>query len=155
MISRQTVKFTLTPEAQASCSGNRIIYPKHVPGDAATDLRWFSTTRQRRSLMPNEVVLFHTGLLVELPANVCGIIIDRSGRAAEGIHVVGGLVDPGYRGEIKVALTCTDRAVHYLRVTERIAQLVLVPFVAPLWEWAGTLTETERGPNGFGSTGDD
>src|SRR3954451_14249584 len=75
-----------------------------------------------------------TGVAIALPAGVAGLVTPRSGLAAtHGITIANapGLVDPGYRGELRVTLLNTGDAPYAARAGERIAQLVLVPFVAP------------------------
>ena len=98
-----------------------------------------------------------TGLALEIPAGWAGLVLPRSGLAARhGIALVNapGLIDPGYRGEVRVLLLNTDRAEPFeIASGDRIAQLVLVRFEAPELEQAASLAPTARGEAGFGSTG--
>jgi len=98
-----------------------------------------------------------TGLAVEIPPGHAGLVLPRSGLAARhGITLANapGLIDPGYRGEIRVLLINTDPAERFeVRPGDRIAQLVLTPFIEADPLEVSTLSETERGEGGFGSTG--
>jgi dUTP pyrophosphatase len=97
-----------------------------------------------------------TGLAVAIPVGWAGLVVPRSGLAARhGIGVVNapGLIDAGYRGEIKVLLVNHgDEAVH-LEAFERIAQLVVVPVAGQEIVEVDELPPSQRGVGGFGSTG--
>jgi dUTP pyrophosphatase len=98
-----------------------------------------------------------TGIAVAIPEGHAGLVVPRSGLAAEhGITLVNtpGLVDAGYRGEVRVLMLNTDRERSF-KVTpgDRIAQLVLVRVEAPEPAEVGELSATVRGEGGFGSTG--
>ncbi|PZU37042.1 MAG: dUTP diphosphatase [Microbacterium sp.] len=95
------------------------------------------------------------GTAVSIPTGHVGLLCPRSGLAARhGITTltVPGIIDAGYRGELKIVLYNTDPAPYQVRAGDRIAQLVIVPFthLAPV---AQPLTTTDRGAAGFGSTG--
>ena len=99
-----------------------------------------------------------TGVAIALPPGVAGLVTPRSGLAARhGITIVNapGLVDPGYRGELRVTLLNTGDAPHAARAGDRIAQLVLIPFVAPEVHVVEDLDggPDARGELGFGSSG--
>ena len=98
-----------------------------------------------------------TGIAIELPAGHAGLVVPRSGLAARhGITVVNapGLIDAGYRGELKVVLLNTDRAAPFaIAAGDRIAQLVIVAVAAPPVVEADALAATRRGEGGFGSSG--
>ena len=122
-------------------------------GDAGYDL--FADEPAR--LDPGERTSVGTGIAVAIPERHAGLVLPRSGLAARhGISVVNapGLIDSGYRGELRVLLLNTDRE-HAFEVTpgDRIAQLVLVRVESPTLEEAGELDQTGRGAGGFGSTG--
>jgi dUTP pyrophosphatase len=110
------------------------------------------------TLWPGRRRTVGTGVAVALPPGVAGLVTPRSGLAARhGITVVNapGLVDAGYRGELRVTLLNTGHAPYAARAGDRIAQLVLVPFVAPgvrVVEGLGAGPD-ERGEQGFGSSG--
>ena len=99
-----------------------------------------------------------TGVAIALPPGAAGLVTPRSGLAAShGITIVNapGLVDPGYRGELRVTLLNTGEAPYAARAGDRIAQLVLVPFVAPDVRVVEALADGPdgRGALGFGSSG--
>jgi len=123
------------------------------PGDAGLDL----TTVQDVSLKPGERALVPTGLAVAIPNGYAGLVVPRSGLAVRlGLGLVNapGLIDAGYRGEVKVLLVNLDPDEPIvLRAGERIAQLVLVPVPAITVREAGELPASARGDGGFGSTG--
>jgi dUTP pyrophosphatase len=100
---------------------------------------------------------FRTGVAVEIPDGQAGLVLPRSGLAARhGIGVVNapGLIDAGYRGEIRVLLLNTDRSAQFaISAGDRIAQLLLVRVETPEVEEVGALAISERGAGGFGSSG--
>jgi dUTP pyrophosphatase len=97
-----------------------------------------------------------TGVAIALPPGHAGLVTPRSGLAIKhGISVVNGpgLVDPNYRGELKVVLVNLGAETFHAGAGDRIAQLLIVPFAAPPVQLVDTLDATERGENGFGSSG--
>jgi len=121
-------------------------------GDAAVDLH----CRVDIVLSPGERTAVPTGLAVALPKGYAGIVIPRSGHAIKkGVGLVNspGLIDSGYRGEIKVILINHGEKSVRFQKGERIAQLAIVPVPAVEWVEVESLDETERGPSGFGSSG--
>lgn len=122
-------------------------------GDAGLDLYALDGA----TLGPGERVSVRTGIAVEIPPGRAGLVLPRSGLAERhGIALVNapGLIDSGYRGEVRVLLLNTDRAeaCEILR-GDRIAQLVLVAIEAPGVEAVEGLELSERGSGGFGSSG--
>lgn len=122
-------------------------------GDAGYDLHSAEST----ILGPGERAAVGTGIAVAVPEGHAGLVLPRSGLALEhGIALVNapGLIDAGYRGELRVLLLNTDRE-HAFSVEpgDRIAQLVLVRVEAPELEEIEGFEETARGVGGFGSTG--
>lgn len=121
-------------------------------GDAGLDL----AACDRVELAPGQRAMVGTGLAVAIPDGYAGFVQPRSGLAAKhGITIVNtpGLVDSGYRGELKVILLNTDGAEPFVvEPGMRIAQLVVVPIpgVAPVE--VAELPESERGERGFGSS---
>ena len=100
--------------------------------------------------------MIHTGLSVALPEGTFGAVFARSGLAAkEGLRPANcvGVVDCDYRGELMVALHNDGPAAKVVKHGERIAQLVLLPYLPMEFEEVAELPETERGAGGFGSTG--
>jgi dUTP diphosphatase len=123
------------------------------PGDAGLDLY----ALEDAVLEPAQRASLRTGVAVEIPAGQAGLVLPRSGLAARhGIALVNapGLIDAGYRGEIRVLLLNTDReAAFTVAAGDRIAQLVLVAIEAPEVLEVGGLAISERGAGGFGSSG--
>ena len=109
------------------------------------------------SLAPGERATVATGIAIELPAGHAGLVVPRSGLAARhGIAIVNapGLIDAGYRGELKVLLLNTDPSATFeIAPGDRIAQLVVIAVAAPEVVEADTLGSTARGEGGLGSTG--
>ena len=128
--------------------------PERAYGDdAGYDLRAAETS----SLGPGERASVGTGLAVAIPDGCAGLVLPRSGLALRhGIALVNapGLIDSGYRGEVRVLLLNTDRSEGFeVSVGDRIAQLVVVHHQAGDLQEVESLDETVRGSAGFGSTG--
>lgn len=123
------------------------------PGDAGADLK----AAEGCVLQPGERALVGTGVKVAIPDGYVGLITPRSGLAARsGLSIVNspGVIDSGYRGELKVALINLDpRQPVALAAGDRIAQLLILPIVTAVFEPVGALDETPRGSGGYGSTG--
>ena len=108
------------------------------------------------TINPSETVLIHTGLSVEIPEGYAGLIYARSGLASKkGLAPANkvGVVDADYRGEVMVALHNHGSIAQTIGNGERIAQLVITPFLKVEFELVEELSETARGKGGFGSTG--
>src|SRR5580704_11508579 len=122
------------------------------PGDAGLDLHALEAAR----LAPGERASIPTGIAVEIEPGRAGLVLPRSGLAARhGISVVNspGLIDSGYRGEVRVLLLNTDRAERFEIIAgARIAQLVLVRVELPAPVEVDALSDTDRGAGGFGSS---
>ena len=125
--------------------------PKRMrPGDAGFDLY----SIEEVTLQPGERKVVPTGIALALPIGWVGLIRDRSGLAAKnGIHVLAGVIDPNYRGEVKVVLYNTGSEPVSLPKGSRIAQLLVVPYFSGSVVEVDELPETERGEAGFGSSG--
>ncbi len=107
-------------------------------------------------IAPGEAVLIHTGLAMEIPIGYAGLIFARSGLATkQGLAPSNkvGVIDPDYRGEVMVSLFNHSKEERTIEHGERIAQLVLTPFLTASWNEVDELNETVRGAGGFGSTG--
>jgi dUTP pyrophosphatase len=121
-------------------------------GDAGLDL----AASERVELGPGERAAVGTGLAVAIPDGHAGFVQPRSGLAARhGIAVLNspGLVDAGYRGELKVVLLNTDREEPFVvEPGMRIAQLVVIPVAMPEPKEVTELPSSERGERGFGSS---
>jgi dUTP pyrophosphatase len=121
--------------------------------DAGFDLSALDAT----SIKPGERAMVRTGIAIALERGFAGLVLPRSGLAAKhGIALVNapGLIDAGYRGEIKVLLLNTDpKATFEVEAAMRIAQLVVIAVQTPFLEEVDHLGETTRGEGGFGSSG--
>lgn len=105
---------------------------------------------------PHQTVVIPTGIALELPEGLAGLIYARSGLATKkGLAPANkvGVVDCDYRGEVKVALHNHSAVAQTVAVGERVAQLVITPYVTAEFVAVEELTETGRGAGGFGSTG--
>jgi dUTP pyrophosphatase len=121
--------------------------------DAGLDLYAAESAR----LAPGARVSVGTGLAAQIPEGVGGLVLPRSGMALKhGVTLVNapGLIDPGYRGEVRVLLLNTDRTQGFqISPGDRIAQLLLVPVAHANPLQADALDESTRGEGGFGSSG--
>ena len=126
--------------------------PAH-DGDAGYDLH----AAEAATIAAGERASVGTGLALALPGGFAGLVIPRSGLALRhGIALVNspGLIDSGYRGEVRVVLLNTDPRERFeVAVGDRIAQLVVLAFALPELREMPSLEETVRGIGGFGSTG--
>ncbi len=122
-------------------------------GDAGLDLR----AAEPALLGPGERASIGTGIAVVIPAGHAGLVLPRSGLALRhGISMVNapGLIDAGYRGELRVLLLNTDREAEFeIEPGARIAQLLITPFAALVPVEVAELAASERGERGFGSSG--
>jgi len=130
-----------------------ILPTRAYAGDAGLDL----AACERHEIGPGERALVGTGIAVAIPHGHAGLVTPRSGLATKsGITIVNtpGLVDSGYRGELRVILHNTDRSEPFVvEPGMRIAQLVVVAVPAAELNEVAELPESERGAGGFGSSG--
>lgn len=108
------------------------------------------------SIEPGETYLVPTKLALEIPVGYAGLIYARSGLASKkGLAPANkvGVVDADYRGEVMVALLNHSLKTQKISKNERIAQMVITPFLKVVFEETDELSETIRGKGGFGSTG--
>ena len=130
-----------------------VLPARSYDGDAGLDLH----AAEPAALEPGERASVGTGIAVELPDGHAGLVLPRSGLAARhGVALVNapGLIDAGYRGELRVLLLNTDRAQRFeIRPGDRIAQLLVVAVAAPELVEVGELATSERAARGFGSSG--
>jgi dUTP pyrophosphatase len=121
--------------------------------DAGLDLYAAEAAR----IPPQARVSVGTGLAVAIPEGLAGLVLPRSGLALKhGVTLINspGLVDPGYRGEVRVVLLNTDRTMEFhCTPGDRIAQLLMVPIATASPMQADELDSSIRGSGGFGSTG--
>lgn len=141
---RKTLKFTLDEFA--------IIPTKGSDNSAGFDLY----SNMETTIKPNETVLIHTGLYTEIPKGYFGGIYARSGLATkEDLAPANkvGVIDCDYRGEILVPLHNHGTQIRKIETGQRIAQLIIQPYLRCGLEYVDNLSNTERGSGGFGSTG--
>ncbi len=123
-------------------------------GSAGMDLR--ANIEEELTLSPLERQLVPTGLFIELPQGYEAQIRPRSGLAIKkGLSLVNtpGTIDSDYRGEIKVIIINLSGEEQTIAPGERIAQMVIARYEQVTWEEVETLSDSERGAGGFGSTG--
>lgn len=106
-------------------------------------------------LYRGETVLVRTGIAVNVPEGFIGKLEDRSSLARKGLKVSGGVIDPGYQGDVSVLLTLIGGYNHEYRINagDKIAQLLLFKVETPEVNVVECLWNSERGTNGFGSSG--
>jgi dUTP pyrophosphatase len=119
------------------------------PGDAGLDL--FSCIDM--ILQPKDAQPVPTGLKVAIPDGYVGLIWDKSGISLSRVHRLAGVVDSGYRGEIKVVLINLGAEVFAISQGMKIAQMLIQPVLTVTVTESQDLEKSERGENGFGSTG--
>lgn len=133
---------------------NAVLPKQATAGSAGYDL--CACIEAPKTLEPGARAIFPSGLAAEIPAGTAGFIFTRSGLGIKkGIHVTNGVgvVDSDYRGEICVGLHNLSAEPYTVQPGERIAQMIIMPYFAPVIEEVTTLSETDRGEGGFGSTG--
>lgn len=120
-------------------------------GDAGLDLRAVEDV----TLQPGESALIRTGLHVEIPAGCVGLEFPRSGLGTKGLTMRNavGVIDSGYRGEVRCALWNTTDEPYEVRRGDRICQMVVMPYCPCTIEESHELSDSERGTDGYGSTG--
>lgn len=108
------------------------------------------------TILAGETAFIHTGIAMAIPAGLVGLVYARSGLACKkGLAPANkvGVIDSDYRGEIIVALHNHSTEAIVVESGERVAQMVITPYIMAEFEEADSLEETERGSGGFGSTG--
>ena len=134
---------------------DRAVLPTYgSPQAAGADL--YALVDGELTIGAGETVLVSTGLSVEIPEGYVGLIYARSGLATKkGLAPANkvGVIDADYRGEVKVALYNQSGAAQTIAAGERVAQLVIAPYLTATFEEAESLSDTMRGVGGFGSTG--
>jgi dUTP pyrophosphatase len=118
-------------------------------GDLAADL----CSVEDVTLETGDVKTIPTGIAMEFPPDYGGIIADRSGLAVRGLTTFAGVVDPGYRGEIRVVASYFGKEPLSIKAGDRIAQIRIARRIEANFVEAEEITETERSGRGFGSSG--
>jgi dUTP pyrophosphatase len=112
---------------------------------------------EKALIVPGARVSVGTGLAIAIPEGLAGLVLPRSGLALKhGVTLMNspGLIDPGYRGEVRILLLNTDQTLDFhVKQGDRIAQLLLVPIASASPLQADSLDETVRNESGFGSSG--
>jgi dUTP pyrophosphatase len=138
------VKFTLEPGAKL---------PEYAHStDSGADL--FSV--EEHFISAGETQMVDTGLKIELPEGYEAQVRSKSGLACKhSVHVLNspGTVDCGYRGPVKVILHNAGKETFHVKPGDKIAQLVIAPYIQGKFHAVSALSDTDRGENGFGSTG--
>lgn len=112
--------------------------------------------KQSQTIPAGQTRLIGTGLAMEIPAGYVGLVYARSGMATKrGLRPANcvGVIDSDYRGEIMIALHNDNSVAEAVHIGDRIAQIVIAPFLSVEFEETEILNETSRGDGGFGSTG--
>lgn len=133
----------------------RAVLPQYG-SDYAAGADLYAVLDEAVTIAPGETKLVKTGLSMEIPEGYAGLIYARSGLAAKrGLAPANkvGVVDADYRGEVMVALHNHSNIPQTVEPLERIAQLVVAPFLRAEYFECETLSDTVRGEGGFGSTG--
>lgn len=98
--------------------------------------------------------IISTGISMAIPEDHVGIIKDRSGNASKiGLHVLAGVIDSNYRGDIGVCLCNLGTDFHSVKKGDRIAQILIIPVAQAILMESDSLDDTKRGEKGFGSSG--
>jgi dUTP pyrophosphatase len=121
-------------------------------GDLAADL-YASADARLAAGEAGSTTAVATGIAMEFPSTHGALVEDRSGLAVRGVTTLAGVIDPGYRGEIRVVMTNLNAAPVEIKAGERIAQLRIVERIEASFEEVAELGAAARGVGGFGSTG--
>ena len=120
-------------------------------GDAGLDL----TAVSKRYDSETNTLIFGTGIAIEIPKGFVGLVFPRSSIYKQGLSLCNsvGVIDSGYRGEIMARFYMPEMSLEELEIGSRIAQLVILPYPRTEFKEVDNLSKTERGEDGFGSTG--
>lgn len=118
-------------------------------GDLAADVAALEET----TLAPGDIKAVRTGLAFEFPPEYGALVEDRSGLALKGICTLAGVIDPGYRGELKIVLVNLGKEMYHFNPGDRIAQLRIVHRTEAEFTEVDSVSATQRDVRGFGSTG--
>ena len=118
---------------------------------AGADL--YACLEEAVSILPGQTVKIPTGLAMEIPEGYVGLIKSKSGLNVKHGLTAEGVIDAHYTGSIRVKIYNHTSQSYRFKAGDKIAQLVIVPCLLPTLELVNSLEETDRGENGFGSTG--
>src|SRR6185312_44182 len=127
--------------------------PKYAHTGAYGDLAADVYAIEGATIAAGATVAVPTGIAMEFPSTHGALVEDRSGLAVRGVTTLAGVIDPGYRGELKVVATNLSAVAVEVKAGERIAQLRIVQRIEAQFEEVTELAEAARGAAGFGSTG--
>lgn len=122
-------------------------------GDLAADVYASADVTLAGACHAGSTAAVPTGIAMEFPSTHGALVEDRSGLAVRGVTTLAGVIDPGYRGELKVVMTNLAPQPVEIRAGERIAQLRIVARIGAAFDEVAELGEAARGEGGFGSTG--
>ncbi len=146
----------MTEKVRIKKLNSRAIIPTYSSAYAAGADLFACTDGETVEIAPHETKFIHTGIALEVPIGYAGLIYARSGAACKrGLAPANkvGVVDSDYRGEVMVALHNHSSVAQSVEDGERIAQMVIAPYLTAEFIEADCLDDTERGSGGFGSTG--
>ena len=145
----------MTAQVKIKKLNDKAVVPTYgSPYSAGADL--YACEENAVVIAPGATVLIHTGISVEIPEGFAGLIYARSGLATKkGLAPANkvGVIDADYRGEVMVALYNQSSSEQTVESGERLAQMVIAPFLKAEFIEAEELSDTVRGAGGFGSTG--
>jgi dUTP pyrophosphatase len=118
-------------------------------GDLGADLH----AAEEVCCSPGEIKSIRTGVALAFPKGYGGIVADRSSLALVGLTTLAGIIDPGYRGEIKVVMANLGAETRTVRIGDRIAQLIIIERIEAHFDEADDLSSSSRQDKGFGSSG--
>ena len=151
---------THTGQSNMKLSGHKYFEVKRLTESASLptkgnddDAGWDLYADEDTELWPEETKLISTGISTSFPKHFVGLIWDRSSMGVKGVHRYAGVIDSGYRGEIKVCLHNASSDFHKIKRGDRIAQLLIQEIPILRLHEVEELDSTERGSGGFGSTG--
>ena len=124
--------------------------PKYsLPGDVAMDMYAMETV----TVKPGEHHYFFHGFALEFPNGIAAIVKDKSSISKAGLHTMGGVFDAGFRGEYNTHVVNLGSEPYTVEEGDKVSQLMIIPVAIAELEETDTLSESERGTGGFGSTG--
>jgi len=119
-------------------------------GDAGLDMY----SNEEVLLKPGDIHAVATGVCMEIPHGFVGLVWDKSGLALKsGVKTMGGVIDSGYRGEVKIIIKNLSNEILNIEKGQKVAQMLIQKVENPEIKIVEELSETERGHQGFGSTG--
>lgn len=149
--------YGLAPEYEPYIGVNCVRIGEHdfpMPSKGSTAAAGFDLrTIQSCCIYPGDQVVISTGWAFEIPRGFVGLIRDRSGMAMSRMTTRAGVIDSDYRGEIKVLLVNEGSDRRNLNAGDRIAQIIFIPIYGIQMNEIAKMSDTQRGENGFGSTG--